>query len=104
MAYTCHETTLQNVSGGSLIVSMFRTGVLDDGETFTIHGTPGGWINANFNGIKRRRMLDTFNRLIEDDQLAIVSLPSAPCGNDFQYSSSSDAAVEESSSSSSFAG
>lgn len=106
MAYTCNETEIQNVSGESVVLSMFRKGALAHGESFTIAGSPGGWIVANYCGIKRRRMLAKFNQLLDDDKLLIVSIPSPECGNTIQLSSSSFAGSsdEELSSSSSFAG
>lgn len=87
MAYACHQTEIQNVSGGPLVLSMFRKGSIDQGESFTISGTPGEWLAANHPGIKARRMLDKFSELVDDDQLLVVSLPSAPCGHPFSSSS-----------------
>lgn len=89
-AYTCAETELVNSSGGPLVASMFGK-TLAHGESFTVPGNVFAWLAGKFPGIKGARMITKLRDLLDEGVLTIVSSPSAPCGE--QWNSSSSAFV-----------
>jgi hypothetical protein len=86
--YSCAESTILNTSGGRLRVSQFGGRVLEHGERFSIPGTVGAWLAANHPGIKARRLLKLFRDQVDAGLLAVTAIPTAPCGDTWNSSSS----------------
>ncbi|RKX22363.1 MAG: hypothetical protein DRP45_11445 [Candidatus Zixiibacteriota bacterium] len=76
---SCAESVITNVSGGSLVLSMFGGQTLADAGTLTIKGDVWSWLAGKYPGIKGRRMIEKLHSLIENDKLEITSIPTAPC-------------------------
>lgn len=77
----CHESTLRNTSGQSLVLSMFGGKTLAAGEEFTVPGHVSAYIAALYTGIKARRMLSQFQELLADNKLLIVDSPNNACSS-----------------------
>ena len=87
--YACFESEIQNVSGGTIShVSLFSKNDVGNGESFTIPGSPEGYLCGKFPGIKGLRMIRKLHTLIDDGILRVVSSPSSPCGDAWESSSS----------------
>ena len=87
--YGCFESVLRNVSGGTTRISGFGLQKrLINNQIFTIPGTPGAWIAANHSGIKARRLLNKLHSQIDHGTLRVESIPTAPCGDVWDSSSS----------------
>jgi len=87
---SCAETTLRNVSGGQITLSLFQGRVLSNGEHFTIPGDVYAYIAASNPGIKGRRLLSTFRDLLENNVISITDLPDPNnCGQPYYPGSSS---------------
>lgn len=85
----CFQTTLRNVSGGTLTLGWLYGKTLADAGEVTLDGELSGFIACRYPGIRARRVLAAVQQEIDDGLLSIVSSPSAPCSAPSESSSSS---------------